>query len=106
MASVRPAIFRTDREVPFRGPAGLDPGRSIMVLEASTAVALDLPDGRRTEPMRPSMARIELLPLPPEPLRPLAVRLTRSQLARQDRNRGRATTWRRLLDRFGAGFTS
>ena len=40
------------------------------------------------------------------PLRWLAVRITQAELARQDRNAGRATLWLRLLDRFGVGFTS
>jgi hypothetical protein len=39
-------------------------------------------------------------------LRWLAVRITQSELARQDRNGGRSTWWLRLLDRFGVGFAS
>jgi hypothetical protein len=69
-------------------------------------VALDLLDGRSTERTRLQMVRRKPLPFPPEPLRWLAVRITQAELARQDRNEGRASLWLRLLDRLGVGFTS
>jgi len=45
-------------------------------------------------------------PFPPEPLRWIAVMLTRRALARSDRREGRRGPWLRLLDRFGIGFDS
>lgn len=41
---------------------------------------------------------------PPEPARWLAVTLTREEMSRADRNRGRRGPWLRLLDRFNLGF--
>lgn len=69
-------------------------------------VALDLLAGDRTERTDLEMVRRRPWPFPPEPLRWLAVRLTQSELARQDRNEGRASLWLRLLDRLGMGFSS
>lgn len=45
------------------------------------------------------------VPFPPEPLRYLAIQLTRSALAREDRT-GRRGPLLRTLDRFGVGFNS
>ena len=81
-------------------------GLGVASTRFGAAVALDLLDGRRTERTRLSMVRKKPMPFPPEPLRWLAVRITQSQLARQDRNEGKATMWLRLLDRLGMGFTS
>ena len=81
-------------------------GLGVASTRFGAAVALDLLDGRRTESTNLSMVRKKPLPFPPEPLRWLAVRITQSQLARQDRNDGKATLWLRLLDRLGMGFTS
>ena len=69
-------------------------------------VALDLVYGRRTERTALQMVRRRPLPFPPEPLRWLAVRITQSELARQDRREGRSSPWLRLLDKLGMGFTS
>lgn len=69
-------------------------------------VALDLLEGKATERTRLRMVRRKPLPFPPEPLRWLAVRITQSELARQDRNGGRPSPWLWLLDRLGMGFTS
>lgn len=69
-------------------------------------VALDLVHGRDTELTRLRMVRRRPLPFPPEPLRWLAVRITQSELARQDRNGGKRSPWLRLLDRIGMGFAS
>jgi glycine/D-amino acid oxidase-like deaminating enzyme len=69
-------------------------------------VALDLLEGKATERTRLRMVRRKPLPFPPEPLRWLAVRITQSELARQDRNGGKPSPWLWLLDRLGMGFTS
>lgn len=45
-------------------------------------------------------------PFPPEPLRWLAVTLTRRALIRADEREGRRGPWLRTLDRFGVGFDS
>jgi len=45
-------------------------------------------------------------PFPPEPLRWLAVGITRRALIRADARGGRRGPWLRLLDRFGVGFDS
>jgi glycine/D-amino acid oxidase-like deaminating enzyme len=52
------------------------------------------------------LARRRALPWPPEPLRYLAIQLTRRELARADRNEGRRGAWLRFLDRLGLGFNS
>ena len=41
---------------------------------------------------------------PPEPFRWIGVTLTRSELARADRNEGRRGLWLNLLDRLKLGF--
>jgi glycine/D-amino acid oxidase-like deaminating enzyme len=41
---------------------------------------------------------------PPEPLRWLGVTMTRSEMARADRNLGKRGLWLKLLDRFNLGF--
>jgi glycine/D-amino acid oxidase-like deaminating enzyme len=81
-------------------------GLGVASTRFGAAVALDLLDGRPTERSRLSMVRKKPLPFPPEPLRWLAVRVTQSELARQDRNAGRSSLWLRLLDRLGVGFTT
>ena len=108
------AIDSTSRFTPVFGTAFDDrvayavgyTGLGVASTRFGASVALDLVDGRRTERTRLSMVRKKPMPFPPEPLRWLAVRITQSELARQDRNDGRATLWLRLLDRFGVGFTS
>ena len=52
------------------------------------------------------MLRRRAIPWPLEPLRYLAIQLTRGALARADRNGGRRGPWLRLLDRLGLGFDS
>ncbi|WP_347353102.1 FAD-dependent oxidoreductase [Intrasporangium sp.] len=68
-------------------------------------VALDLLDGRDTEATRLQLVRRKPVPFPPEPVRSVAVRATRSALAREDRT-GRRGLWLRALDRVGVGFDS
>ena len=69
-------------------------------------VALDLARGRDTELTRLELVRKRPIPFPPEPLRYLAVEVTRRALARADERAGRRGPWLRLLDRMGAGFDS
>jgi glycine/D-amino acid oxidase-like deaminating enzyme len=64
---------------------------------------LDEPDSPR---LKLGLARRRAVPWPPEPLRYLAIQLTRHELARADRNEGRRGVWLRLIDRLGLGFNS
>ena len=41
---------------------------------------------------------------PPEPLRWAAVTLTRKEMERADRNKGKRSLWLKTLDRLGLGF--
>lgn len=68
-------------------------------------VALDLAFGHETERTRLAMVRQKPVPFPPEPLRGLGVRITRSALAREDAT-GRRSLWLRGLDKLGIGFDS
>jgi glycine/D-amino acid oxidase-like deaminating enzyme len=69
-------------------------------------VMLDLLAGTDTERTRLAMVRSRPVPFPPEPLRSAVVQLTRSSIARADRNEGRRDVWLRLLDKLGLGFDS
>jgi glycine/D-amino acid oxidase-like deaminating enzyme len=69
-------------------------------------VMLDLLAGADTERTRLAMVRSKPVPFPPEPLRSAVIQMTRSSLARADRNDGRRDMWLRLLDRLGLGYDS
>jgi glycine/D-amino acid oxidase-like deaminating enzyme len=69
-------------------------------------VMLDLLAGADTERTRLAMVRSKPVPFPPEPLRSAVIQMTRSSLARADRNHGRRDVWLRLLDRLGLGYDS
>ena len=69
-------------------------------------VMLDLLEKSDTERTRLALVRTKPVPFPPEPLRSAVVQMTRSSLARADRNAGRRDLWLRLLDRIGVGFDS
>jgi glycine/D-amino acid oxidase-like deaminating enzyme len=69
-------------------------------------VMLDKLQKRDTERISLTLTRTKPLPFPPEPLRSGVVQLTRSSIARADRNDGRRDAWLRLLDRMGLGFDS
>ena len=69
-------------------------------------VMLDLLAGTDTERTGLAMVTTKPVPFPPEPLRSAVVQLTRSSLARADRNDGRRDVWLRVLDRLGLGFDS
>lgn len=53
-----------------------------------------------------SLVRTKPVPFPPEPLRSVAVAMTRRSLMQADANGGRRNFWLRTLDRFGVGFDS
>jgi glycine/D-amino acid oxidase-like deaminating enzyme len=69
-------------------------------------VALDLLDGRTTDATALTMVRRRPIPFPPEPLRTVAIQLTRNRLAAADRHEGRRGLWLTALDRLGLGFDS
>ncbi|HEX6450081.1 MAG TPA: FAD-dependent oxidoreductase [Trebonia sp.] len=69
-------------------------------------VMLDKLQNLDTERMSLTLTRTRPLPFPPEPLRSGVVQLTRSSIARADRNEGQRDAWLRLLDRLGLGFDS
>ncbi|HEY2520648.1 MAG TPA: FAD-dependent oxidoreductase [Streptosporangiaceae bacterium] len=69
-------------------------------------VTLDLLSGQPTERTRLRAVRSRPVPFPPEPARTAVVQLTRSSLARADRDAGRRNLWLRTLDRLGLGFDS
>jgi glycine/D-amino acid oxidase-like deaminating enzyme len=50
--------------------------------------------------------RKRALPFPPEPIRWAGIELTRREIARADRNKGKRGPWLRLLDAVGLGFDS
>ena len=69
-------------------------------------VMLDLLSGADTDRTRLAMVRSKPVPFPPEPARSAVIQLTRSSLARADRNNGRRDLWLRTLDRLGLGYDS
>jgi hypothetical protein len=66
----------------------------------------DLLEKSGSERTRLTLVTSKPVPFPPEPVRSAVVQLTRSSLARADRNEGRRDAWLRLLDRLGLGFDS
>jgi glycine/D-amino acid oxidase-like deaminating enzyme len=69
-------------------------------------VMLDFLDGKSTERTQLKMVRTKPMAFPPEPLRSIAIALTRWSLDRSDRNGGKRNIWLKVLDRFGLGFDS
>jgi glycine/D-amino acid oxidase-like deaminating enzyme len=69
-------------------------------------VILDLLGGEPTERTALQMVRTRPVPFPPEPVRSAVIQLTRTSIARADRNEGRRDLWLRTLDRLGLGFDS
>jgi len=67
-------------------------------------VALELLGYDPTGILEMQMVRKSAMPWPPEPLRWLGVALTRSEMARADRNDGKRGLWLKLLDRLNLGF--
>lgn len=80
-------------------------GLGVAASRFGAGVALDLIDGLATERSMIEMVRRRPMPFPPEPLRSLAIRTTRSALAKQDET-GKTGPWLKLLDRIGVGFDS
>ena len=69
-------------------------------------VMLDLLDRKDNERTRLKMVREKPLPFPPEPVRSLAVNLTRWSMDQADRSEGKRNLWLKLLDATGLGFDS
>ncbi|MFP6639173.1 MAG: FAD-dependent oxidoreductase, partial [Myxococcota bacterium] len=67
-------------------------------------VGLELLDYDPTDILDLKFVRALPMAWPPEPVRWAAVTLTRKELGRADRNRGRRSLWLKLLDRFEVGF--
>jgi len=86
--------------------AGGYTGLGVAASRFGARVALDLLDGIDAPHLRIELVRKRSLPWPPEPLRYLAVQLTRHELARADRNGGRRGIWLELLDRLKLGYDS
>jgi glycine/D-amino acid oxidase-like deaminating enzyme len=79
-------------------------GLGVAATRFGARVALDLLDGRDTEPTRLRYVRRRPVPFPPEPLRTGVIRLTQNRLAAADARQGRRGLWLRTLDRLGLGF--
>ena len=81
-------------------------GLGVGATRFAAQVLLDLLEKSDSERTRLTLVTSKPLPFPPEPVRSAVVQLTRSSLARADRNEGRRDAWLRLLDRLGLGFDS
>jgi glycine/D-amino acid oxidase-like deaminating enzyme len=99
------AFFGTARQGRLAYAAGYT-GLGVGAARFGAQVMLDLLEKADTERTRLALVRTKPVPFPPEPLRSAVVQLTRSSLARADRNEGRRDLWLRLLDRIGLGFDS
>ncbi len=86
--------------------AGGYTGLGVAASRFGARVALDLLDRPDAPHLRRRLVRSRPFPWPPEPLRYLAIQLTRRELARADRNAGRRGAWLTLLDRLGLGYDS
>jgi glycine/D-amino acid oxidase-like deaminating enzyme len=81
-------------------------GLGVGATRFAAQVLLDLLEKSGSERTRLTLVTSKPVPFPPEPVRSAVVQLTRSSLARADRNEGRRDAWLRLLDRLGLGFDS
>jgi glycine/D-amino acid oxidase-like deaminating enzyme len=81
-------------------------GLGVGATRFAAQVMLDMLDKSDTERRGLTLVRSKPVPFPPEPSRSAVVQLTRSSLARADRNDGRRDPWLRLLDRLGLGYDS
>ena len=81
-------------------------GLGVAASRFGARVALDLLSGVPTELTRLKFVTRKPLPFPPEPIRSLAINLTRRSIASADAHDGRRGLWLRTLDRFGVGFDS
>jgi glycine/D-amino acid oxidase-like deaminating enzyme len=99
------AFFGTARQGKLAYAAGYT-GLGVGATRFGAQVMLDLLEKADTERTRLALVRTKPVPFPPEPLRSAVVQLTRSSIARADRNEGRRDLWLRLLDLLGLGFDS
>lgn len=99
------AFFGTARRGKLAYAAGYT-GLGVGATRFGAQVMLDLLEKVDTERTRLALVRSKPVPFPPEPLRSAVIQMTRSSLARADRNEGRRDLWLRLLDRLGLGFDS
>lgn len=99
------AAFGTKHENRLAWVAGYT-GLGVGASRFGARVALDLVDGLETERTNLTMVRKKPVPIPPEPLRSAAVKLTRRALVQSDANDGKRGLLLRTLDRFGVGFDS
>jgi glycine/D-amino acid oxidase-like deaminating enzyme len=99
------AFFGTARRGKLAYAAGYT-GLGVGATRFGAQVMLDLLGKADTERTRLALVRSKPVPFPPEPLRSAVIQMTRSSLARADRNEGRRDPWLRLLDRLGLGFDS
>ena len=81
-------------------------GLGVGATRFAAQVLLDLLEKSDSERTRLTLVTSKPIPFPPEPFRSAVVQLTRSSLARADRNEGRRDVWLRLLDRLGLGYDS
>jgi glycine/D-amino acid oxidase-like deaminating enzyme len=81
-------------------------GLGVGATRFAAQVLLDKLDKADTERTRLTLVGSKPLPFPPEPARSAVIQLTRSSIAKADRNEGRRDAWLRLLDRMGLGFDS
>ena len=81
-------------------------GLGVGATRFAAQVLLDLLEKSGSERTRLTLVTSKPVPFPPEPVRSAVVQLTRSSLARADRNEGRRDAWLRLLDRLGLGYDS
>lgn len=81
-------------------------GLGVAASRFGARIGLDRLDDPDSERLKLRLTGRRAFPWPPEPLRYLAIQLTRRELARADRNGGRRGLWLRLLDRLGLGFDS
>ncbi len=81
-------------------------GLGVVASRFGARIGLDRLDNPDSPRLKLRLARRHAMPWPPEPLRYLAILLTRRELARADRNDGQRGLWLRLLYRLGLGFDS
>jgi glycine/D-amino acid oxidase-like deaminating enzyme len=96
------ALSHEGAVVTINGFTGLGLGASRFFADAG----LDRLEGIESESSRTELVRTTPRPFPPEPIRFLAIELTRRAIARADAHQGRRGPWLRLLDRLGLGFDS
>jgi glycine/D-amino acid oxidase-like deaminating enzyme len=79
-------------------------GHGVSASRVGARIGLELLGYEPTDLVEMQLVRKPSMAWPPEPLRWLGVTMTRSELARADRNGGRRGPWLALLDRLNLGF--